>query len=500
MNHIKQLAGQTAIYGLGTMIPRFLNYALLTPFYTRIFMPGEYGVVTELYAYVVVLLVILTYGMETGFFRFAEKEKNNEKVFTTALLSLLTTSVAFVLIVLLFNNKIAGIIGYSLNREYIIILSIIISIDAFTAIPFAKLRRENRSLRFVTIKLINTGVIIGLVFFFLYAAPKLLEDGKQNWIEKIYSPEIGVGYVFIANLVGSIITLILLVPEIFQVKLYFDLKLFKRMVIYSLPLLIAGLGGSINEALDKIILKHLLPDSGTAIEQVGIYGANFKVAVIMTLFIQMFRYAAEPFFFSKAKEKNAKELYADVMKYFVIFCLIIFLGVMMYIEIVKHFIGPEFREALDIVPIVLVANLFYGIFVNLSIWYKLNDLTKYGAVIVMAGALVTVVINVGFVPEYGYYASAWAHFFCYLIMVIVSFFWGRKFYKIKYDLVSISVYIGIALFLYFVSEIINIDSTIGKLGINTIIYLIFIVFIMWKEDLKGLFTRKGLIKKKDRML
>ncbi|MBA7584077.1 hypothetical protein ES708_26030 [subsurface metagenome] len=217
------------------------------------------------------------------------------------------------------------------------------------------------------------------------------------------------GYVFIANLVGSIITLILLVPEIFQVKLYFDLKLFKRMVIYSLPLLIAGLGGSINEALDKIILKHLLPDSGTAIEQVGIYGANFKVAVIMTLFIQMFRYAAEPFFFSKAKEKNAKELYADVMKYFVIFCLIIFLGVMMYIEIVKHFIGPEFREALDIVPIVLVANLFYGIFVNLSIWYKLNDMTKYGAVIVMTGALVTVIINVGFVPEYGYYASAWAH-------------------------------------------------------------------------------------------
>ncbi|MCK4465147.1 MAG: oligosaccharide flippase family protein, partial [Bacteroidales bacterium] len=276
MNHIKQLAGQTAIYGLGTMVPRFLNYALLTPFYTRIFKLGEYGVVTELYAYVVVFLVILTYGMETGFFRFAEKEKNKEKVFTTALLSLLTTSVAFVLIITLFNNKIAGILDYSSNREYIILLAIIVAIDAFTAIPFAKLRRENRSLRFATIKLINTGVIIGLVFFFLCAAPKLLENGKQNWIEKIYSPEIGVGYVFIANLAGSIVTLILLIPEIFKVKLYFDIKLFKRMFIYSLPLLIAGLGGSINEALDKIILKHLLPDSGTALEQVGIYGANFK--------------------------------------------------------------------------------------------------------------------------------------------------------------------------------------------------------------------------------
>jgi O-antigen/teichoic acid export membrane protein len=496
---IRQLAGQTAVYGLGTIVPRFLNYALLTPFYTRVFRLGEYGVVTELYAYIIVLLVVLTYGMETGFFRFTEKEKDKKKVFSTAIFALFVTSVLFVLIVGLLNREIADILDYSENREYIILFSLIVAIDAFTAIPFAKLRWENRSLRFSFIKLVNTGVIIILVFFFLYFAPKIIEESNGDWIERIYSPEIGVGYVFIANLVGSMITLFLLIPEIVKIRLNFDVRLFRRMFKYSFPLLIAGLAGSINEALDKIILKHLLRDPETAMDQLGIYGANFKIAVIMTLFIQMFRYAAEPFFFSKASEKNAKDLYANVMKYFMIFCLIIFLAVTMYIEIIKYLIGSEFRveTGLDIVPIVLIAYIFYGVFVNLSIWYKLNDKTKYGAIIVVIGALVTIIVNVGFVPKYGYHASAWAHFFCYLTMIIISYFWGRRFYKINYKMVSIGSYFGLAILLYFISEKINIDSAILKLGINTIVFIFFIVIVVWKENMMELI--KGKTGNKDKV-
>lgn len=303
-------------------------------------------------------------------------------------------------------------------------------------------------------------------------------------------PDIGVGYVFIANLAGSVITLFLLIPEIVGMKHVFDRELFGKMFRYSFPLLIAGLAGTINEALDKIILKHLLPDDINAMAQLGIYGAGFKIAVILSLFIQMFRYAAEPFFFARARDKNAKELYAEVMKYFIIAGLLIFLGITLFIEAVKYFIGSKFWVGLDVVPIVLTGYLFYGIFLNLSVWYKINDLTKYGALLTIIGAVVTVAVNVIFVPFYGYYASAWGHFLCYLIMVVCSYFIGRKHYRIDYPLKSVAIYGILAMALFFTDRLIQIEKVIYEIGANLFLFIIFIGFVWIKEGIGEMILKK----------
>ncbi len=488
-NPIKQLAGQTAIYGLGTMIPRFLNYALLTPFYTRIFELGEYGVVTELYAYVVVLLVILTYGMETGYFRFSASEQDKDRVFTTAWISLFITSSLFILIVVLFNESIAERLDYAANKEYIIIFAIVVGMDAFSAIPFAKLRRENRGLKFAIIKLVNVTVIIVLVFFFLLFLPGIVDRYPNSWLKIMYDPDFGVGYVFVANLAGSTITLLLLLPEIVGIKPVFSRELIKRMLRYSFPLLIAGLAGTLNEALDKIVLKHLLPDEINAMDQLGIYGASFKIAVFLSLFIQMFRYAAEPFFFARARDKDAKKLYAKVMKYFIVAGLLIFLGITLFIEIVKYFIGTKFWIGLDVVPVVLMGYLFYGIFVNLSIWYKLNDLTKYGAILTLIGAGVTVAVNVIFVPVYGYHASAWGHFWCYLVMVVCSYFMGRHHYRVDYPLKSIVIYVMLAIALFIADRVIQIEKKALELGLNLILFGVFVGFVYVRENVRVIIVK-----------
>ena len=324
MNQIKKLVGQTVIYGFGTIAPRLLNFLLLTPFYTRIFEQKEYGVFTELYAYIVFLLVILTYGMETGFFRFTKAEKDFTKVYSTSLISLFTTSSVFVILAYVFSQNIATILDYGHKVEFIRWFCIIVSIDAFTAIPFAKLRYLGKAKKFGILKIINVLVNIGFNLFFFILLPRIIELNPESFLNIIYNPELGIGYVFIANLISSVVTLVLLLPEIFDTKINFDINLLKRILNYSFPLLIVGIAGTINEVMDKILMKHLVSDPSTALEQVGIYGANYKLAVLMTLFIQMFRYAAEPYFFSKMDDKNAKEQYAVIMKFFVIFGLIIF--------------------------------------------------------------------------------------------------------------------------------------------------------------------------------
>ena len=487
MEQIRKLVGQTAIYGLGTIVPRFLNYALLTPFYTRIFDTGEYGVVTELYAYMVVLLVILTYGMETGYFRFASKENEAKKVYSTALGSILITSSLFIFAIILFNQQIADVIGYSDNKEYILFFSLIITIDACTAIPFAKLRREERGFKFAMIKIVNVAVIIGLALFFYVLAPKIYSKDPSSIISLIYSPDVGVGYVFIANLAGSVITIILLLPEITGIRIKIDKILWKKMIKYCYPLLIAGMAGTINDVVDKIVLKHLLTDQSTAMNQLGIYGANYKIGVIMVLFIQMFRYAFEPFAFANSNDKNAREIYAVVMKYFVLFGLFIFLGVMFYLDIiVKLLLGENFivSQALGVVPIILIGYLLYGIFVNLSVWYKINELTKYGAIITGVGALITVIINVSLVPVYGYHASAWAHIACYLTMVIMSYYIGKRFYKIPYETVRIIMYFVFGLTLFWISKIVKTDNEMINVIINTGLLILFVVVVSWKEKIK----------------
>ena len=496
MKEIRKLAGQTAVYGLGTIIPRLLNYLLLTPFYTRIFEQHEYGVITELYAYLAFFLVLLTYGMETTYFRFAESEKKPDKVYSTSVISLLSTTTLFLLIIGLFNQPVADSIQYSSHKEYILWLALIIGMDAFSAIPFARLRRQNKAFRFAAIKLVNITVNIGLNYFFLSLCPKLYDT--SSFIQSVYDPEMGVGYAFIANLVASGITLLLLIPELVGVKFQMDFKLWRKMIIYALPLLVVGLAGMFNEVADKILLKYLivLPEgsaesSKLAMDEVGVYGANYKLGVLMTIFIQMFRYAAEPFFFEQANKPDAKKIYADVMKYFIIFGLIIFLGVIHFIDIAKYFIGADFREGLGIVPIILLANLFQGIFYNLSVWYKLNNITKYGAYIALTGSLVTLLVNLIAVPVIGYYGSAWGHILCYFSMIVFSYLLGRKFFPVNYPLKSIGAYFLLAMLLFLTSYLFD-DFTFNlRISLNAGLFCIFIGIVFYFEKPLRFFTGSG---------
>jgi len=491
MNPIRRLAGQTLIYGLSSIVGRFLNW-LLVPVYTNIFMPAEYGVVTEIYAYVTFLMVVMTYGMETGFFRFAGSEKDINRVYSTSVFSLFTSSTLFIILLWIFSQPVANTLKYSGHPEYIIWLALIVALDAFTSIPFAKLRHQNRPVRFMALKFINIFTNIGANLFFLLLCPWLIKTHHLSFIEAIYSENIGVGYIFISNLIASLVTLIFLIPDILRNSALrsVDFRLLRQMLSYSLPLLIVGFAGMINETLDRILLKYLSPASVNAMEQVGIYGANYKLAILMTMFVQAFRYAAEPFFFSHAKEQNSKQIYADVLKYFVICCLLIFLGVMLYLDIVKYFIGKNYHEGLKIVPVLLFANLFLGIIYNLSFWYKLNNMTRYGAYITIFGAAVTLIANFILIPLLGYVGSAWATFICYFLMMIVSWYYGNKFYPVRYDMRSIGIYLAVSLGLYAVSMLARTSMIVVNLLINTALMFVFVAFVLKRENLIKWFVRK----------
>lgn len=489
MNEVKSLAKQTLVYGLGTIVPRFLNYAVLTPFYTRIFTnTSDYGVVTELYAWMVLLLVILTYGMETGFFRFAQKSDNPDRVYSTAMISLLATSLLFVLLVNVFINPVASVMNYKENHDYIRMFAGIVAIDAITAIPFARLRRDNRPGLFSAIKITNVVVSLCLVFFLLKIAPGIYA-GSHGWFRSVYNPEYKVGYVFLANLISSGVTLVLLLPLMVNVKFIFDASLWKSMIGYSFPLLLAGLSGSINDALDKIILRRLVGE-GDGLSVVGKYGAAYKIGVLMALFIQMFRFAAEPFFFERAKHANAKETYAFVMKYFVITMLIVYLGINLYISAIQYIVGSNYREAMIVVPIISMGYLLYGIYINHSIWYKLNDLTIYAVYITIVGAAITVLINLLLVPSFGYMASAWAHIASYGAMLIMSFIFARNHFKIEYDMKSLLPYFIIAIGMVLFSQFYHYHNLVTELSINTVFIIVFILFSQYKDKTLSVFLGK----------
>lgn len=489
MKEVRKLAGQTIIYGMGTIIPRFLHYAVLTPFYTRIFVDtSDYGIVTELYAWMVLLLVLLTYGMETGFFRFVQNKEESEKVYSTALISLLISSVLFVVLVNVFIDPVSAVMNYRNNHDYIRMFAGIVAIDAFTAIPFALLRKQNRPVVFSAIKLFNVFITLGLVFFLLKVAPGIY-DKNDGWFKSVYNPDYKVGYIFVANLISSGATLLMLLPFIVRTKLVFDISLWKRMINYSFPLLLAGLSGSINDALDKVILRRMIgEEEGLAI--VGKYGAGYKIGVLMALFIQMFRFAAEPFFFERAKHSDAKETYAFVMKYFIIIMLIVFLGINMYISGFQYIVGRNYRDAIVVVPIISMAYMLYGIYINHSIWYKLNDLTQYGAYITLIGAVITVLINVIFIPVFGYMASAWAHIASYGSMIIVSFVFAEKHYKINYGILKLLPYFIMATGMVIFGQYFNYPNLITELLINTIFVILFIGYAQYKDKMLTIFFGK----------
>lgn len=478
-NPIKSLAGQTAVYGMGTIVPRLLNY-MLVPIYTRVFEDqATYGQITELYAYIAFLMVFLTYGMETAFFRYAQKN-DPKKVFNTTMSAILLTTAVFLLFVFLFYNSIADWMQYSGNSEYILIVALIVAFDAVSAIPFAMLRKLNKARKFAIIRLVNVFLTVGLNLLTIIAFPVFFTQMAMQW----FGNETGlVIWVFISNFLASVLSLLMLGSLFRSFKWSFDSVLLKAMLRYAWPILVIGLAGMVNEMLDKILLKYLLKPEEQPVVQLGIYGANYKLGVLMTLFIQMFRFAAEPFFFAEAEKKDAPHLFARVMNYFVIVGLLIFLVVMLYMDIFKILIGERYREGLYIVPIVLMANLVNGVYYNLAIWYKLTDRTLSGAYIALGGAVITIALNVLLIPSFGYHGAAWTRLLTYVLMMLVSFYWGQKVYKIPYNVGRLLVYAAVALLLFFVSNYFIAFSPVVNIALNTLIIGLF-AFTAFRYEMK----------------
>ena len=488
MNPFKKLAGDTAIYGVSSIVGRFLNWWLV-PYYSFIFAPEEYGVVANLYAMVSFFLVLLSYGMETSYFRFASKSENPEKVYSVSLISLFFTSVSFILLAIAFNNEIASFIQYPDHPEYISWFAIILGIDVFSNIPFARLRLNNRPRKFAFLKIVNIGFNIGFNLFFLTICPKLIAHNPDSFVNLVYSPETGVGYIFISNLLASLITLVLLLPEIFRVSLQFDKELLTKMLSYGFPILIVGLAGMVNQNIDKVLIPFLVPENQDPMFQLGVYGANYKLAVLMNMFIQAFRYAFEPFFFSRGDSKDDPHVYATVMKYFVIFGLLIFLGMVLFIDVIKIVIDTGYHEGLKVVPVILMANLFFGIYFTLSLWYKLKDMTRYGAYMALIGASITLILNFLLLPVMGYMGSAIAVLTCFFVMMVISYFLGQKYYPVPYPLKRIGAYFLLAFVIYILSLYTSEQTPVLKFSLHTAFILIYIstVFKWEKTELKGLF-------------
>lgn len=453
MGIFKKLASQTAIYGLSSIFGRFLNY-LLVPLYTYYFSAAEYGVVSEFYAYAGFFSVFLLFGFETGYFRFRDKQNpQRDKTYSTALIFIVLVNLGFFALILLINSELSAALHYADHPEYVRWFSIILILDAVGSIPFARLRAEDKALRFAGIKVLEILTTIALSLFFIVLCPKLAAQNLYPELDLIYDPAIGVGYIFIANLIASIVKFVLLTPQLKGLGWGFDWALFKRLLRYCLPMVVIGFAGIINEMLDRALLKYLLPyDTQTNLKMLGIYGACYKLSILMSLFIQAFRYAAEPFFFAYSDKSDATKVYAQVLKFFVIFCVFIFLLVTLYIDFFKYFIGKEFRAGLQVVPILLMANLCLGIYVNLSIWYKLTDRTGMGAFVSLAGAALTIVLNLYWIPLYGYVGSAWATLACYASMAIVSYLLGRKYYPVAYEVTRILAYIGLGIGLFVANQ------------------------------------------------
>ncbi len=474
MSSIRNLVGQTAIYGLPTIVGRMLNY-FLVPLYTAVFVDtADYGVVSELYAWVAFLIVLLTFGMETAFFKYFNEREDKEAVFRNGFLTVIGVNVFFFLILLLFNQSIAEAMMYGDHNEFIIILGLVVVVDATAALPMAKLRAENRAKRFSIIHFSAIAVNIGLnlIFLLVFFNPE--------------EPMEGVLFILIANLLASSIKIIGTYKDFIQLKFKFDKLLAKAMIKYSFPLVVAGFAGIINETLDRVMMKPILVGTGMttreALQEVGIYSACYKLAMIVTIFLQAYRYAAEPFFFSQSKNKDRNKLYVRIMNYFVAVVCIVFLGVALNIDIFKEFIRNEdYWAGLGVVPILLVANVFLGIYYNQSIWYKLSGQTKFGAYLAIGGALITVLVNIIFIPLYGYWASAWATLVVYAVQMIVSYLLGQKYYPINYNLRKFALYFGLAIILFFITQIMNLDPnkfSWPKFFIHNG-FILFYVFVVW---------------------
>ena len=489
-NPLKQLAGQTVIYGLSTILARIINF-LFVPIYTRLLTPESYGVVTEFMAYIAVLQVVLVMGLETGCFRFANKEGvDSRKVYSNAFVTVFCVSVTFLALMIAFAGPISAALGYEGYSSCIMYMGGILALDAVTAILFAKLRQENKALRFAIFKTIKivTETAANLVLFLWF--PKHVASAP--WLLNFIPETPDFSYVIFAIFISCVVCGLLFIPEYLRLSFSLDPKLLRQMLAYSLPLMVAALPGIVNDFLDRILFRYFDTNAEAWRSSLGLYQAAVKLAVIMNLFIQMFRYAAEPFFFRRAKEKDSRELYASVQEYFTAFCGLVFLGVILYIDIIALILGPQFRSAVGVVPVMLLSYMLLGMLFNVSMWYKLSGNTNMAIWITLAGLVVTAIVIVIFMPKYSYWAAAYGHLASYVVMFAISSVLGAKYYPIPYRwgrLLMIVLAMGA---MYGVSALI--DSTLfegvsfgqsstgevlAKLAVHTVFIFIYI-FAAWR--------------------
>ena len=439
--------------------------------------------VAELYAYIGFLAVLLVFGLETGYFRFREGgEQAPERVYATALGVVVLGNAVFFGAMFLLRQPIADLLRYAEHPEYVWWAAAILSLDSVGAVAYARLRAENRASRFALIKVLEIGVNVAVNLFFLVLCRRAFETSPSSLLGQLWDPSIGVGYVFLANLAASAVKLLLLSPQLQGGLQGFDRALLGRLIRYSLPMVIIGFAGVVNEMLDRAALKYLLPyDLETNLAQLGVYSACYKLSVLMSLFIQAFRYAGEPFFFAYAKREDARQTYAIVLTWFVILCVLIFLVVTLYIDIFQYFVGPAYREGLHVVPILLLASLFLGVYVNLSIWYKLTDRTLMGAWVALAGSAITIALLLWWVPLFGYTGAAWAHLACYGTMVALSYGLGRRYYPVPYDVPRGLGYVVLGVLLYAANGFVIERVALDPLLTGTVFLALFLA-ITWLAD------------------
>ncbi len=489
MGGIKKLAGQTLWYGVPTIASRFLGY-LLNIVLFWMYKPSDTAYITQVYAFIPFLNILFTYGLETSYFRFVQTA-DKEKLYNTLMMSIIVSTILFTLLTLWQTPLLADAINLPEHPEYIRWTAWILFFDTIATLPFARLRQEGRPKRFAFVKVASIVANVLLVIFFLKMCPKLYETNPNNPFLFWYDPDLGISYYIIANLIASFFTLLLLWKEIGNVQIRFDTTLWKEVIKYSLPLLVVGLGGMINEMLSRLVYTRVIDlPKEEEIRQLGIFGANYKLAVLITIFIQVFRMAAEPFFFNQSADKNAPRTYARVMKFFVITCCIMWLAIVTNLDVIKY-IGygknaEAYAEGLKIIPVLAMGSVFLGIYYNLSVWYKLTNRTLTGAWITLAGAVITIVLNIWWIPVWGYMGSAWATFACYGFMMLISYFLGQKHYRIPYALNKIIMFIILAVVLFFIHRSItkwltNIYISLVLSVLLLIIYSSFILMVEKKE-------------------
>lgn len=482
MAETKSLIKDSVIYGGTNILSKMSNW-LITTLLTYYLTKADFGLMNNLYAYIALIIVILTFGMETGLFRFLNKKGENPgTVYSTALTIVGSFVLVFLVGMMFFLPSVRSFIWQdSAPDSYIRLVILILSMDAFNSIPFAYLRYKKRPIKFGALKLLYVIIYALFCAFFLVVCPKINEY-NPDLIGWFWRDNFGVGYVLVANLIATAVQTIALLPELGGFKYRFDWRLAKQMLHYSAPLVILGIMGMANQVIDKIVFPWVYPDPEMAMDQLGVYSACFKIAQIMMMFTQAFRYAYDPFIFEKSREEGAQQAYADVMKYFVLFGLVIFLGVTFYLDIIKYFIGPEHRVGLKIVPIVLIGELFFAIYYNLSIWYKITDKTHWGAIFSCIGFVVILGINIIFIPRISYMACAWASFIGNGLIMLLSYFIGQKHYPIRYDLKTIGLYTVMAVSFYAVSQLIPIANEYLHMLFNTVLLFLFLT-VMVKRDI-----------------